>query len=175
MHVEVFAEDVLVEGWIVDVDVGCLRQRRLRDPIGTQDAVGAGFKGGWPQRRMKARMCRPRLVDEDLDVARVRGIDDSLEVVAQAVVGAGGQDQQFSVRMLGDRVLAEEVTQDVFVRVWDKLPGFRGDSAFGTWLHRLAVNVVLSHRKTVGIAAARQSRDDAAIDTASARPVAVSG
>ena len=37
----------------------------------------------------------------------------------------------------------DELTQDVFVRVWQKLASFRGDSAFGTWLHRLAVNVVI--------------------------------
>lgn len=51
------------------------------------------------------------------------------------------------VRMLGDRALAEEVTQDVFVRAWQKLPGFRGESAFSTWLHRVAVNVILSRRQ----------------------------
>ena len=37
----------------------------------------------------------------------------------------------------------DELTQDVFVRVWQKLGSFRGDSAFTTWLHRLAVNVVI--------------------------------
>ncbi len=42
---------------------------------------------------------------------------------------------------------ADEVTQDVFVRAWGKLPTFRGESAFGTWLYRLAVNVVLTRRR----------------------------
>lgn len=51
-------------------------------------------------------------------------------------------------RMVGDRQKAEELTQDVFVRVWDKLGQFRGDSAFGTWLHRMAVNVVLNDRQS---------------------------
>jgi len=37
----------------------------------------------------------------------------------------------------------DELTQDVFVRAWQKLHTFRGDAAFGTWLHRLAVNVVI--------------------------------
>jgi len=45
-------------------------------------------------------------------------------------------------RMSGGRD-TDELTQDVFVRVWQKLGSFRGDSAFATWLHRLAVNVVI--------------------------------
>src|SRR5260370_8181827 len=47
-------------------------------------------------------------------------------------------------RMSGGRD-TDELTQDVFVRVWQKLDSFRGDSAFSTWLHRLAVNVLI-HR-----------------------------
>ena len=43
---------------------------------------------------------------------------------------------------------ADELTQDVFVRVWQKLGTFRGDSAFATWLHRLAVNVVIERFRT---------------------------
>ncbi len=54
------------------------------------------------------------------------------------------------VRRMLDSGDAEDVTQDVFVRAWEKLHTFRGEAAFGTWLHRLAVNVVLGRRKTVG-------------------------
>ena len=59
-------------------------------------------------------------------------------------------DRIFSLcaRMVGDRSRAEELTQDVFVRCWEKLALFRGESAFSTWLHRLAVNVVLNDRQT---------------------------
>lgn len=53
-------------------------------------------------------------------------------------------------RMIADRGRAEELTQDVFVRAWEKLHLFRGESSFATWLHRLAVNVVLNDRKTEG-------------------------
>jgi RNA polymerase sigma-70 factor (ECF subfamily) len=41
---------------------------------------------------------------------------------------------------------ADELTQDVFVRAWQKLHTFRGEAAFGTWLHRLGVNVILAYR-----------------------------
>lgn len=74
------------------------------------------------------------------------------------------------LRMLGDRPLAEEVTQDVFVRVWQKLPGYRGDAAFGTWLHRVAVNVVLTRRKHAGIEQDRSGGTDDLVDLAPARP-----
>ena len=43
---------------------------------------------------------------------------------------------------------ADELTQDVFVRLWQKLGTFRGDSSFSTWLHRLAVNVVIERFRT---------------------------
>src|SRR5690242_3222949 len=63
-------------------------------------------------------------------------------------------------RMVADRVRAEELTQDVFVRAWEKLKLFRGDSSFATWLHRLAVNVVLNDRKTEGRRRTRFEEED---------------
>ena len=44
---------------------------------------------------------------------------------------------------------ADDAVQDIFVRAWDKLGTFRGEAAFGTWLHRLAVNVILGRRSTL--------------------------
>ncbi len=52
------------------------------------------------------------------------------------------------LRMAGDASLAEELTQDVFVRAWQKLGAFRGDSAFSTWLYPIAVNTALSERRS---------------------------
>lgn len=47
------------------------------------------------------------------------------------------------LRMIGNNSRAEELTQDVFVRAWEMLATFRGESAFSSWLHRVAVNIVL--------------------------------
>jgi RNA polymerase sigma-70 factor (ECF subfamily) len=47
----------------------------------------------------------------------------------------------------GDAALAEDLLQEAFVRVWQKLDSFRGESRFGTWLHRLSANVALSDRR----------------------------
>lgn len=59
------------------------------------------------------------------------------------------------LRLTGDAAAAEELTQDVFVRAWERLSTFRGESAFSTWLHRLAVNVVLGERRSAGRRQAR--------------------
>ena len=75
-------------------------------------------------------------------------------------------------RMVTDRTRAEELTQDVFVRAWEKLHLFRGESAFGTWLHRLTVNVVLNDRKTEGRQRSRFEDDDegSGVDALPSRP-----
>ena len=59
-----------------------------------------------------------------------------------------GRIHSLARRMIGPEE-ADDVTQDVFVRAWRKLGLFRGDSQFGTWLYRLAVNVILGKRGTV--------------------------
>ncbi|HWG33102.1 MAG TPA: RNA polymerase sigma factor [Gemmatimonadaceae bacterium] len=64
------------------------------------------------------------------------------------------------VRMCGDRMRAEELAQDAFVRAWERLPQFRGDSAFSTWLHRLTVNVVLEAQRSERRNRARTESDD---------------
>jgi RNA polymerase sigma-70 factor, ECF subfamily len=66
-------------------------------------------------------------------------------------------------RMLGPDE-ADEVTQDVFVRTWQKLHTFRGEAAFATWLHRLAVNVVIERRRVFAIQRDRMSDDPAALE-----------
>ncbi len=61
-----------------------------------------------------------------------------------------GRVYALCLRLSGDAVEARRLTQDVFVRAWERLAGFREESAFSSWLHRLAVNVVLADRRAAG-------------------------
>ncbi|HEY6222026.1 MAG TPA: RNA polymerase sigma factor, partial [Candidatus Eisenbacteria bacterium] len=72
-------------------------------------------------------------------------------------------------RMVNDRGRAEELTQDVFVRAWEKLRTFRGESAFGTWLHRVAINVILHRRGVLRVERGRLEDDEDALDQVPAR------
>ena len=55
------------------------------------------------------------------------------------------------LRMVGNMAEAEDLTQEAFLQLYRKIGTFRGDSAFSTWLHRLAVNVVLMHLRKKGL------------------------
>jgi RNA polymerase sigma-70 factor (ECF subfamily) len=51
-----------------------------------------------------------------------------------------------AVRLIRDRDMASDVSQDAFVRAWRAMPNFRGDAKFSTWLHRITVNTAWTHR-----------------------------
>lgn len=63
---------------------------------------------------------------------------------------------------------SDELTQDVFVRLWQKIGSFRGDSAFATWLHRLAVNVVIERFRSDATRRARLHDGEAIFETLAA-------
>jgi len=65
---------------------------------------------------------------------------------------------------------ADELTQDVFVRAWEKLGTFRGEAAFGTWIHRVAINVMLVRQEARRRDRGRFDDDDARVDAAPAAP-----
>ncbi len=73
-------------------------------------------------------------------------------------------------RMLGTAD-ADEATQDVFVRAWEKLGTFRGASAFGTWLHRVAINVILGKRQKLAVQRDRFADADEPYERLAARTI----
>lgn len=72
-----------------------------------------------------------------------------------------GRVYALCLRMTGDQSRAEELTQDAFVRAWEKLGTFRGESSITTWLHRLTVNLV---RESWRSAERRENRKENAVE-----------
>ena len=98
---------------------------------------------------------------EASDVQRAAGGDhDAFERLYRGHVG---RIYSLAVRMV-DADSAEDLTQEVFIRAWEKLSTFRGQSRFGTWLHRLAVNHILSRRQTLRRQQARTAGGDGMLD-----------
>jgi len=62
----------------------------------------------------------------------------------QLYARSAGRVYAVCLRMTGDTQRAKELSHDAFVRAWERLSTFRGEAAFDTWMHRLAVNVVLT-------------------------------
>ncbi len=94
-----------------------------------------------------------------LQLSTSRTALSELELVRQAQRGDVGAFEELfrrhqgrvyalCLRMVADPGRAEDLTQESFVRAWRKLRSFRAKSAFGTWLHRLSVNVVLGELRS---------------------------
>lgn len=88
---------------------------------------------------------KPRITDEADWIARAqRGDAKAFESLYRLHV-----DRVYGLclRMTGNVSEAEDSAQEAFIQAWDKLDRFRGDSAFATWMHRIAVNAVLGRKR----------------------------
>ncbi|HEU5261794.1 MAG TPA: RNA polymerase sigma factor [Gemmatimonadales bacterium] len=85
-----------------------------------------------------------------------------------------GRVYALCLRLSADPVEAGELTQDAFVRAWERLASFRGESAFSSWLYRLTVNVVFMSRRTARRRALRvvSTEDPAALEPPGREPPA---
>ncbi len=102
-------------------------------------------------------------LDEGVLVARAR--DGDMAAFEALFNAHAGRIHAVCLRMAGDKQRAREFTHDAFVRAWERLASFRGEAAFATWLHRLAVNVVLEairsdRRREARVALAEDSDED---------------
>ncbi|MBA3885847.1 MAG: RNA polymerase sigma factor [Acidobacteria bacterium] len=81
-----------------------------------------------------------------------------------------GRVNALACRMSGPQE-AEDLIQEIFVRAWQKLHLFRGESAFGTWLHRLAVNLIVERfRSATARRAGLHDGGEGVMDVLQARP-----
>lgn len=83
--------------------------------------------------------------------------------------GHVGRIHSLARRMAGDDE-AGDLTQMIFVRAWQKLGTFRGESKFGTWLHRVAINVILGRRASLKVERARRHDGEEIFETLPSRP-----
>jgi RNA polymerase sigma-70 factor (ECF subfamily) len=94
----------------------------------------------------------PNLLDEERRAAERRLVDAARggDLVAFERLYRDNERRVFALclRLCSDPTLAEELTQDVFVKAWRKLDTFRGDSALSSWLYPIAVNEALSERRS---------------------------
>ena len=88
----------------------------------------------------------PEREDDARLIERARAGDvEAFEHVYRREVG---RVYALCLRMTADASRAREVTQSVFIRAWNRLGSFRGDSQLSSWLHRIAVNEVLVEART---------------------------
>ncbi len=87
---------------------------------------------------------RPPDTDTDLVDRARRGDPDAFGDLYRMHVG---RVYAICLRMCSDRQRAERLTQDAFVRCWERIETFRGESRFSSWLYRLAVNVVINDQR----------------------------
>lgn len=109
-------------------------------------------------------------IDAARPVSDVAAVDDVVRRAQQGDVSAfeilyrANAAPVFALcrRMTGDDREARDLVQDVFVRAWERLGTFRGESSLFTWLHRLAVNVVLGHLRSTSRHPTAELSDDVA-------------
>ena len=84
--------------------------------------------------------------DHDRELARraSSGDDAAFEELYRT---HAGRVHALCLRMTGSRERAIDLTQDVFVHVWERLASFRGESALSSWIYRLTVNLILSNAR----------------------------
>lgn len=107
-----------------------------------------------PARRpARAAMTAPQPPDSTSDhagdarlVARAGAGD--IDAFEQIYRREHGRVYALCLRLTADPQRARELTQSVFVRAWDRLGSFRGDSLLSSWLHRIAVNELLTEART---------------------------
>lgn len=110
----------------------------------------------------------PRQVDEPQLIARARTGDHAAE---RALYDAHVERvYRLAYRMSGRDDLAQDFTQDAFIRAFQRLGDFRGESSFGTWLHTIATSVILNGLRRVKRADGREASLDETIAIAARTP-----
>jgi RNA polymerase sigma-70 factor, ECF subfamily len=115
------------------------------------NASGASAQPGTPTAAMGRRgtmglATQTDTTDEQFLIEKAQGGD--MRAFEQLYRRNASRVYALCLRMCGEPGYAEEMTQEAFIRAWQRLASFRGDARLSTWLHRVTVNVVLSDRRS---------------------------
>jgi RNA polymerase sigma-70 factor (ECF subfamily) len=137
----------------------------ITPPLAVQTGVPAAA------RRARAVAADERaLAEERLLVDRARGRDEG----AFRMLVDLHRDRAYglALRITRSASDAEDVAQEAFVRAWAALPGFRGDSRFGTWLHSIVARRALDRAETLRTRRNREANLDALPEPSAPAPAA---
>ena len=95
--------------------------------------------------------------EDRLLIARLQARDDT--AVHELAERFGPRIFQLALRQMKNREDAEEVTQDVLMKVYRKIGAFRGDSALSSWIYRITFNTAMSKLRTAKLARVAQQRE----------------
>jgi len=124
-----------------------------------------------PKPMPRAAILREESVPQDERALIARILDGDRVAGRQLYEVHAARVHRLVFRLCGDAELAQDFTQDTFVRAFDQLSRFRGEAAFGTWIHRIAVTVTLNGMRKVKRLRERETSldDDPGIGTVSHR------
>lgn len=124
-------------------DAGSPEERKVTSPALVWPGIAPGADAAAPEDARVAARVAERAAERETVAACQRGDREAFDRLVQRYQR---EVYRLCYRYLGQHEDANDLAQEVFLRAWRSIGRFRGDSAFSTWLYRIAVNACLNHR-----------------------------
>ena len=124
-------------------EAGGPEERKVTSPALVWPGIVAGKDAAAPEDARVAARVAERAAERETVAACQRGDREAFDRLVQRYQR---EVYRLCYRYLGQHEDANDLAQEVFLRAWRSIGRFRGDSAFSTWLYRIAVNACLNHR-----------------------------
>ncbi|MFN8092972.1 MAG: sigma-70 family RNA polymerase sigma factor [Vicinamibacteria bacterium] len=124
-------------------EAGGPEERKVTSPALVWPGIAPGKDAAAPEDARLAARVAERAAERETVAACQRGDREAFDRLVQRYQR---EVYRLCYRYLGQHEDANDLAQEVFLRAWRSIGRFRGDSAFSTWLYRIAVNACLNHR-----------------------------